>query len=87
MGPWQILSVLCYLVAALAYLFVTWEAFQDETWKGVACLFCGIYALYYAAREWDHEYQWPVLLAMIVCGVGGRLIPMLASMQQVGSMP
>jgi hypothetical protein len=86
MGPWQIASLVCYLIALVAYLFIVVAAFQDEVWKGIATLFCGFYGLYYAIKEWDHEYQWLVLAAMIGGGVLGRLIPFLAAMQQVGAM-
>jgi hypothetical protein len=81
----QLLSLLCYAIAFCAWLFIVIEAFRDEVWKGVACLFCGIYALYYAAREWDHPQQWLVLWTLVIAGVLARMLPLLAAMQQVGA--
>ena len=86
MDPWAALSWVCYLISLVAYLFVVYEAFQEEAWKGAAALVCGIYALYYAVREWEHDLRWLVRLALIGGGVLGRMIPFLAAMQQVGSM-
>ena len=49
----SIVDVLVGIVAFVAWIFVLIAAFKDEVWKGLLCLFCGIYALYYAATEGD----------------------------------
>jgi hypothetical protein len=85
MEPIQVMSWLLYAIGFAAWLFVVVQAFQDELWKGVASLLCGLYALYYAWREMDHGYSGWVLAAMIAGWAGGRMIPFLAAMQQVGA--
>jgi hypothetical protein len=85
MTIWQILSIVCFLISFAAYVYVAIEAFKDEIWKGAACLFCGIYAIYYVLKEWDGENQGLVLLAMIGGGLLGRMMPLFAAMQQVGA--
>jgi len=51
-------------------IFVVISAFQDEIWKGVACLFCQIYTLYYMITEYSGNYQIPVLSAYVIGALG-----------------
>ena len=82
-STYQLLSTVCFLISGIAYIFIVIEAFKDEIWKGVLALLCGIYLLYYAIREWDHDNQWLVLIALIGGGIMGRLFLMASAMQVV----
>lgn len=68
-----ILSVILWLMSLAASIFILVEAFRDEIWKGVVGLLCGLYLLYWACFEWEHEHKWLVILVWIAfgCGAGG----------------
>ncbi len=66
------MSVIFYILGALAALgglgcsiFIIVEAFRDEIWKGVLCLVCGLYWLYWVFADFDHEWKWPIVLGAI----------------------
>ena len=42
--------------------------FKDAIWKGIVGLLCGLYFLYYALFEFDHEWKWPIALTAILGG-------------------
>ena len=69
-----VLALLLYLASIAAAIFVIVEAFQDEIWKGILCLVCGIYMLYYALFELDHELKWGVIIVMLGSGAAGAYI-------------
>ena len=48
-----VLEVIFGLVSFITWFFVLIAAFKDEVIKGVFCLICGIYSLYYAVTEND----------------------------------
>lgn len=63
-----LLGALLMLAGAGFYIFVVVEAFRDELWKGLLCLFgCGLYFVYYAFVDFDHEYKWWILLGCFGC--------------------
>ena len=64
------LGVIALLAGIGCSLFVIIEAFRDEVWKGFACFLCGLYWLYYALAEWEHDYKIPILIG----AVGGNAI-------------
>jgi hypothetical protein len=46
------------------------DAFQDALWKGLVCLLCGLYFLYYAIFEVEHENK----LLLVLLSLGGSAI-------------
>ena len=63
---------LCALAGLVAGFIILIEAFKDEIWKGLLSLLCGLYGLYYALFEFDHEQKWTIVLtALFGGGVGG----------------
>ncbi len=56
-------SIVCWVI-----IFI--EMFRDAVWKGIVGLLCGLYALYYAVFEFDHEEK---LLIVIVAVFGGGI--------------
>lgn len=58
-----VISVVCMILILI-------DAFQDELWKGLVALLCGVYMLYYAFAEFEHEHKWLIVLGWI----GGSLM-------------
>ena len=58
-----VLSLICWVLILI-------EAFQDEIWKGVVGLLCGLYLLYYAIFEFEHDNKW----AIVIGAFGGGAI-------------
>ncbi len=42
------------------------EAFKDEVWKGFVCLLCGLYMLWYAFTDFDHDNKWAVVAVWLL---------------------
>ena len=66
----MILGVIALLGGVACSIFILIEIFRDEIWKGIASIICGLYFLYYALFEWEHEWKWPIFLGSI----GGNAI-------------
>ena len=56
-----IVSMLFSLATLVCWIFVIVEAFQNDTWAGVFCIVCGLYAIYYAIFEFDHDRKWLIV--------------------------
>ena len=65
-----VLATIVGLAGLGCTIFILVEAFRDEIWKGVVGLLCGLYLLYFALFDWEHEWKWPLLL----CAFGGDAI-------------
>ena len=63
-----ILAIVLGLASVGCSIFILVEMFRDEIWKGVVGLICGLYGLYYALFEFDHEWKWPIVLIAIFGG-------------------
>jgi len=50
-----VLGVILGMAALVAGTVIVITAFQDATWKGLACLCCGWYLTYYTWVEFDHD--------------------------------
>lgn len=75
----EIIKIAFAVIFALAGLagsiLILVEAFKDEIWKGVLCLFCGLYMLYYMLFDFEHEHKWPiVLLALFGSGIAAGIM-------------
>lgn len=65
-----ILLLVLLLVWFACFVIILIEAFKDELWKGLLCLICGPYLLYFAVFDFDHDKK-----AWIVGGlIGASLI-------------
>ena len=53
----------------IGWVLIVIDAFQDEVWKGIVSLFCGLYLLYYGLFEFEHDNKWMILL-MAFAGSG-----------------
>ena len=68
------LGGLLYLVALGCWIFILIDAFKNEVWKGILCILCGFYMLYYMLVEFEHENKWLIVGGEILCGVGGAVL-------------
>jgi hypothetical protein len=44
------------------------EMFRDAVWKGIVGLLCGLYFLYYAVFEFDHDSKWLIVIVSLLGG-------------------
>jgi hypothetical protein len=59
------------LIGFVCWIIILIDAFKDEIWKGIVGLLCGLYLLYYALFEFEHDNKWLiVLLAIFGSGIG-----------------
>lgn len=63
-----ILSLAIGLIGLVCWLIILIDAFKDEIWKGIVGLLCGLYLLYYAIVEFDHERKWLIVLGWLFAG-------------------
>lgn len=53
-----------------AWVIIMIEAFRDAVWKGVLFLVCGLYALYYAIFDFEHDNK----AILLILSLGGSSI-------------
>ncbi len=70
----QAVHVVFAIAGIVCYIIVLVDMFRDEIWKGVLGLICGLYTLYYAVFEFEHEYKWAIVLGLLA-GVGLQAVP------------
>ena len=57
------LAAFAFGIAGLVcWIIILVEAFKDEIWKGIVGLLCGLYLLFYALFEFEHENKWLIVL-------------------------
>ena len=64
----SLLSIVVGLASFVCWIIILIDMFKDEIWKGIVGLICGLYALYYALFEFDHERKWPIVIGAIFGG-------------------
>ena len=60
-----ILAVCFGLIGFGCSIIIIIEAFKDEIWKGILCLLCGLYMIYYGLFDFEHENKWLIFLLAI----------------------
>lgn len=65
-----ILALLFGIAGLVGTIIILIDMFQDEIWKGILGLLCGLYLLYYAIFDFEHENKWLIVLLAI----GGNVI-------------
>jgi hypothetical protein len=50
------------LAGLIGAVIILIDAFQDEIWKGIVGLLCGLYLLYYGIFEFEHDNKWLIVL-------------------------
>ena len=66
------------LLGLVCAIIILIDAFKDAIWKGLVGLLCGLYLLYYAFVEFDHEHKWLIILGWLL-GIGGGIFARLSS--------
>jgi hypothetical protein len=69
-----ILGGILALASLAGSIYMLYEAFCDEVWKGFVSLLCGLYMLYWAIFEWEHDYKWPIFLGTMACSSAAGLL-------------
>lgn len=72
------LSVIGYIFilgGAICSIIILIAAFQDELWKGVVGLLCGLYLLYFGIVEFQSPNKWLIVAGSVLGGaIGGALL-------------
>lgn len=63
----DILAGLFLVTAFCCHIIILIDAFKDSVAKGIIGLLCGLYLLWYAIFDFDHENKWVIVL-MWLCG-------------------
>lgn len=59
----KLIAAIVFALGGIAgWLILLIDAFQDEIWKGILGLFCGLYLLYYGIFEFEHDNKWLIVL-------------------------
>ena len=82
-----ILALLISLAGLGCWIIILIDAFQNEIWKGIVCLLCGLYGLYYAFAEFEHEKKWLIVGGAIGSNVLAFILYMLAGASAAASVP
>ena len=59
---WILFGIILMIAGVVCTILIVIAAFQDEVWKGLVSLLCGLYFLYYSFFEYDSEYKWEIAL-------------------------
>jgi len=77
-----ILGYVFILIGFVASIIILIDAFKNAVWKGILGFFCGLYLLYYAFTEFQHEKKMMIIGAMI----GGYVIGYALMIMGAGAM-
>lgn len=69
-----LIAVVLALVSLGCTIVILVEMFRDEIWKGLVGLFCGIYFLWYAVLEFEHDRKWPIVIGSLLGGTAASLL-------------
>src|SRR4051812_25264218 len=75
----MLIGVVLSLVGFVCGIMILINAFQNEIWKGIVSILCGLYLLYYAFVEYDGDNKALILIGWLVGGTGGWLAMAAAS--------
>ena len=78
------LAIVFGLVAFVCNIIILIDAFQNEVWKGILCLVCAFYLLYYMFAEFSHEKKGLILAGSLGAGIIGGICNMMWQAQQFG---
>jgi hypothetical protein len=72
-------SVIFSVLGLVAWIIIVIDAWKDAWWKGLLCIIgCGIYFLYYAVFEFEHDRKWEiVIMALAGSAIGTALANMV----------
>jgi FtsH-binding integral membrane protein len=59
---WLIFAAVFAIAGGVSSILIIIDAFQDEIWKGIVCLLCGLYLVYYSIFEYENDNKWIIVL-------------------------
>jgi hypothetical protein len=74
----SLLALVVGLGSLVCSVIILIEAFKDEIWKGFVCILCGLYFLYYAFIDFDHEKKWLIVAGSLLGGTLASVFQVLA---------
>lgn len=69
----MILGILCYLASLVCSIIILIHAFQNAIWKGIVSLLCGLFFIYYALVEFQHDKKWAIVAGSLLSGLVGAI--------------
>ena len=84
-GLFMGLGILLWVAAFVCSIIILIDAFKNEVWKGIVSLLCGLYMLYYAFAEFQHEKKWLIVLVWLLGGVAGSALYVMAGISGAAS--
>ncbi len=68
-------AILFGLAGFVGSVIILIEAFKDEIWKGILALLCGLYLIWFALFDFDHEHKWLIiLLSLFGSGIAAGIL-------------
>jgi len=61
-----ILGWILTLGSLVGWIIILIDAFKNAVWKGILGFFCGLYLLYYAFAEFQHEKKGMIIAAWLI---------------------
>jgi hypothetical protein len=56
-----LLGLVASLGGLVCWIIILIDAFKNAVWKGLVGLLCGLYLLYYAITEFEHDKKWMII--------------------------
>jgi hypothetical protein len=82
-----LLGLACSLASLVCWIIILIAAFKDAIWKGIVGLLCGLYLLYYALVEFDHEKKWTIVLVAILGSIVASICYSIGGFGAASAMP
>jgi hypothetical protein len=60
-----ILAIIASILSLVCTVIILIEAFQDELWKGLLSIFCGLYYFYYCLFDFERDDKWIFVLGSL----------------------
>ena len=90
-GLLTLLGAVMSIASVVCAIIILIDAFKNEVWKGIVCILCGFYMLYYAFAEFQHEKKVLILVGWLVAGIigGGAMMAgsLGAALSAAGGVP
>jgi uncharacterized membrane protein YjjB (DUF3815 family) len=74
----MLLAVICSLGGLVCGIIILIDAFKNAVWKGLVSILCGLYFLYYAIAEFQHEKKWTIVGGALAGGILSAIFQTMA---------
>jgi uncharacterized membrane protein HdeD (DUF308 family) len=75
-----LLGAIFGLASLVCWIIILIDAFKSAIWKGIVGILCGLYLLYYAFAEFQHEKKWTIVLTALLGGIVANIFYMMGGM-------